>query len=114
MGVMRVIVRLLLMVALLSGCAHKFTPEQLDQVIVIGKTTKNEIVEYFGPPDKKEKTGGIKIISGKKEQIIHKSQEIWWYSPHQFKWLDVIEPEPLKIVFDDNGVVVQYDFEIDD
>ncbi len=111
---MRTVIPLLLMIVTLSGCAHKFTREKVELAIVNGKTTKNEILESFGAPDKKVKTPGMKIVSGTKEYVIHKSLEVWWYSPHQLKWLDVLEPETLKIIFDDKGVVTHFDFEADD
>lgn len=111
---MRVYIPLLMMVMLLSGCAHKFTPETVARAIVNGKTTKNEVLASFGPPDKIMKTAGMKIISGSTVHVIHKSREVWRYSPHQLKLLDSIEPEPLKIVFDDDGVVAYFDFRTDD
>jgi formylmethanofuran dehydrogenase subunit D len=56
----------------------------------------------------------MKIISGGKEHIIYTSREVWSYSPHQLKLLDALESDRLKIVFDDGGVVVYYDFQMDD
>jgi len=112
--VMYVVVSLLMMVVMLSGCAHRFTPEKVMQTIVSGKTTKQEILESFGAPDKRLKAPGMKIVSRTKAQVVHKPQEVWWYSPHQFKWLDAIEPEPLRIIFDEEGIVVRYDFVVDD
>jgi hypothetical protein len=111
---MRVFVPLLLMAVSLCDCAHKFTPETVGLMIVVGKTTKKEILNSFGEPDRKSKTIGMKIVTGKTVRVIQKPQEIWWYSPHEIKWFDVIEPEPLKIVFDDKGVVARYDFAVDE
>lgn len=110
---MRVVVLLIVAVATLSGCAHKFTPEQVGLAIVSGKTTQQEVLKAFGEPDRRMRTPGMKMVSGTKEHVVHKPREVWWYSPHQLKLIDVIEPEPLTIVFDENGVVVRYDFVVD-
>jgi hypothetical protein len=111
---MRVFFPTLMMVVALSGCAHRFTPEKVGLVIVDGKTTKQEILAAFGAPDKKLKTPGMKMLSRTKEYVIQNPREVWLYSPHQLKLLDSLEPETLKIIFNEAGVVVRYDFSTDD
>ncbi len=97
-------------VVLLSGCAHKFTRESVELAITKGKTTKNEVLKSFGQPDRIWKTSGIKMSSGDDEYVIHSSREVWSYSNRTLKLLDVLEPDMMKIVFDESGIVVYYDF----
>jgi len=112
---MSIFIPLLLMaIVTVSGCAHTFTAEKVGLVLVSGKTTQQEVLEAFGSPKRKLKTPGMKITTGTNVQVVHASREVWWYSPHQMKLIDAIEPEPLTIVFDENGVVVRYDYAVDD
>lgn len=105
---------LLLMIVTVSGCAHTFTAEKVGLVLVNGKTTQQEVLEAFGAPQRKLKAPGMKMTSGTDMRVVHTPREVWWYSPHQMKLLDTIESELLTIVFDENGVVVRYDYAVDD
>src|SRR5262245_27891590 len=107
---MRSYVLLFAIILLLPACAHKFNQAKVDTSIVKGKTTKEDVQSAFGKPDKIIKTGGMKIVSGYKEFVLHKPREVWIYSPHQIKLVDLFESELLKISFDDNGVVVNYQY----
>lgn len=102
-----------IMIAFLAGCAHKFTQAAVEQSVTKGKTTKQEVLALLGDPVKKYKTGGMKIISGKKESVLREASEVWLYSPHRFKLIDWFEPEPLRIMFDDNGIVSYCDYRDD-
>jgi hypothetical protein len=106
--VMRSLVLIFVFIVFLPGCAHKFTHEKVNLTIIKGKTTKQDVLAAFGSPDKEIKTAGMKIVTEKQEYVLHKSREAWLYSPHQVKLIDYIDTEPLKIVFDDNGVVITY------
>ena len=104
----------LITVMLLSGCAHRFTQEQVDLAIVKGKTTEKDVLRLFGPPDRITKASTMKMSSGEKEVTIQKPREVWSYSTHKLKLLDVLESDTMKIVFDEKGVVLYYDFRVDD
>lgn len=111
---MRSLALLLVMIILLPGCAHKFNQEKVSLSIIKGKSTKQEVLTAFGQPDKIMKTAGMKIVSGKKEYVLHKPSEVWVYSPHQIKLVDLIESELLKIIFNEEGVVRTYYYFDDD
>ena len=106
-------VLMLATVVFLAGCAHKFTPASIEQSIIKGKTTKQEVLALLGEPVKKYTRAGMKITAGKKESVLQKPTEVWLYSPHQIRLIDLFEPEPLRIMFDDNGVVSYYDYRDD-
>ncbi len=110
---MRPYILFLAIILLLPACAHKFNQAKVD-TIVKGKSTKEEVQMAFGKPDKIIKNGGMKIVSGYMEYVLHKPREVWIYSPHQIKLVDLFESELLKISFDDNGVVINYYYEDDD
>ena len=101
-------------VMLVSGCAHRFTQERVDLEIVKGKTTQKDVLRLFGPPDRITKASAMKIASGEHEYTIQKPREVWSYSTHKLKLLDVLESDTMKIVFDEKGVVLYYDFRVDD
>jgi hypothetical protein len=94
----------------LAGCIHKFTQESLEQSITKGKTTKQEVLALLGEPVKRYKKGGMTTTLGKKELVLQKPGEVWVYSSHRFRLFDLIEPEPLRIMFDENGIVSYYDY----
>src|SRR5690349_6873688 len=81
---MRSYVLFLAIILLLPACAHKFNQAKVD-TIVKGKTTKEEVQMAFGKPNKIIKNGGMKIVSGYMEYVLHKPREVWIYSPHQIK-----------------------------
>jgi hypothetical protein len=95
---------------LMAGCGHKFTQKTIDQAIIKGKTTKKDVIAIFGEPQLKYTSPGMKISSGKDERVLHKPSEVWIYSPHKYKFIDMLEPEPLRIMFDDQGVVSNFDY----
>ena len=104
---------MLVVVLLSSGCAHKFTQEKVQETLCKGKTTKQEVLAIFGEPDNKHMNPGMKIVSGGREHVLHNQVEIWLYSPHQSKLIDMLESETLRIVFTPNGIVSNYDFQTD-
>ena len=111
---MRKLYLMLMMALLSSGCAHKFTQEKVEVALCKGKTTKHEVLEIFGEPKGKYMSPGMNIlVSGGKEQLLHDQVEIWLYSPHQSKLIDLLEPETLRIVFNTDGIVSNFDFQTD-
>jgi hypothetical protein len=99
---------LLAALVLLAGCVYKITRETVDHEIIVGKTTKREVLNRFGVPYMKFRTPGMSIVSGKKEQVLHKPGEAWLYYVHYLGTLDFIEQETLRIQFNDKGVVLSY------
>ena len=97
-----------------AGCGHKFTQATIEQTIIKGKTTKKDVIAILGEPELKYTSPGMKITSGDNERMLHKPSEVWIYSPHKYKFIDLIEPEPLRIMFDEQGVVSNYDYKDDD
>ena len=104
----------LIAVMLLSGCAHRFTQEGVDLAIVKGTTTQKDVLRAFGPPDRITRASAMKMSSGEYEYLMQKPREVWSYSIHKLKLLDVLESDTMKIVFDEKGVVIYYDFRVDD
>jgi len=95
---------------LLVGCVHKVTKETVDQEIITGKTTKQEILDRFGVPSMKYRTPGLSIVSGQKEHLLHKPGEAWFYYVGYLGTLVFMKQETLRIQFNDNGVVSSYTF----
>lgn len=104
---------MLVTVAFLAGCAHTFTHATVEQSVIIGKTTKQDVRALLGEPVRKGKRVGMRIMTDNKESVVQKPAEVWLYSPHRFRVVDLFEPEPLRIIFDDNGVVSYYDYRDD-
>jgi len=107
---MRHTVYLLLLAAtvLLCGCLHKITPESVVQEIIVGKTTKKDVLSSYGRPYMKYKTPGMSITSGDKKQVLHNGGEAWFYYVHYLGALDLMEQETLRILFNDRGIVSSY------
>lgn len=99
---------ILILALLANGCAHTFTRQKVAMSLAKGKTTKEEVLATFGIPEKKYLTPGMKIVSGGKELVLHNPIEVWIYSPHQLKLFDLLEPEPLRIVFTQDNIVSNY------
>ena len=99
---------LLAATVLLAGCVDKITKETIEQGIITGKTTKQEVLDRFGAPNKKYRTPGMSFVSGKKELELHKPGEAWYYYVHYLGTLDIIGQETLRILFDDKGIVSSY------
>ena len=98
----------LMATVMLTGCVHKITKQTAWQEIITGKTTKQEILERFGAPYMKYRTPGLTIVSGQKEQLLHKPGEAWFYYVGYLGTLDIFEQETLRIQFNDKGIVSSY------
>ena len=92
---------------LLAGCAHTTTKETVGQKIIMGETTKQEILDRFGAPRMKYRTPGLSIVSGQNEQMLLKPGEAWFYYVRFLGTLDIIEQETLRIQFN-KGIVSYY------
>jgi hypothetical protein len=110
---MRTFYLILLMALLSAGCAHKFTQEKVEVSLCKGKTTKQEVLTIFGEPYGKYMSPGMNIVSGGKEHVLHNRVEIWLYSPHQLKLYDYLDSETLRIVFNSDGIVSNFNFQTD-
>jgi uncharacterized GH25 family protein len=110
---MRTFSLMLVMVLLSSGCAHKFTQQDVEAALSKGKTTKQVVLAIFGEPYRKDKTPGMKIVSGGKEQVLHTPVEIWLYSSHQVALFEMLEPKTLRVIFDTDGIVSNFDYHED-
>jgi len=108
------IIMLFATVMFLTGCGHIFTQTTIDQTIMKGKTTKKDVISMLGQPQLKYTSPGMRIAAGNIEQILHKPCEVWIYSPHKYKFIDILEPEPLRIMFNEHDVVSNYDYRDDD
>jgi len=107
---MRCTLSILLVAAtlLLGGCIHKITPQKVNQEIVAGKTTKQEVSKLYGRPYMRYKTPGMSIVSGDKKVVLHKGGEVWLYYVHFLGALDIVEQETLRVLFNDQGIVSSY------
>jgi len=107
---MRYALSLLLLAAtvLLGGCIHKITMETVGQEVISGKTTKEEVLKLYGRPYMKYKTPGMSIVSGDKKVVLHKGGEVWLYYAHYLGALDIVKPETLRVLFNDQGIVSSY------
>lgn len=110
---MRAFITLLAMVTLLSGCADTFTHTMVEQSLVKGSTTKQEVLAAFGKPYGKYTNPGMKATVGGKEQLLRSPFEVWLYSPHTVRIEDLIEEETLRIIFNEAGIVTNYEYKDD-
>ena len=100
--------RLLLLVAAiftLAGCAHKISPQAVEEGIVKGKTTKTEVLEMFGNPYKKHKSPGMNIQTSSKVLAVQRPAEAWMYIVDTKKNTDNTSMNTLLLFFDKEGVV---------
>ncbi|KAB0669414.1 hypothetical protein F6V30_11415 [Oryzomonas sagensis] len=95
---------------LFAGCVYRITPQNAEQKLIAGKTTKQEVVKLYGAPYLRYKTPGMSMASGKKEYLLHAGGEIWLYYIHYLGMLDIMEQETLRILFDEKGIVSSYTF----
>ncbi|QEM68006.1 hypothetical protein FO488_07435 [Geobacter sp. FeAm09] len=93
-----------------AGCVYRLTPERVEQQIVAGRTTKQEVVKLYGAPYLRYKTPGMSMSSGTKEYLLHAGGETWLYHIHYLGMLDIVEQETLRILFNDKGIVSSYAF----
>lgn len=114
---MKTRIRLLMILVLccLCSCADRFTRQTLESSLIKGKSTRTEVRALLGEPLKRYTTKGVRISAGNAgSTMIAKPVEVWLYSPHALRLIDLLEPEPLRVMFDANGVVTNYDFQDDD
>ncbi|KAB0664708.1 hypothetical protein F6V25_11610 [Oryzomonas japonica] len=95
---------------LFAGCVYRITPQNVEQKLIAGKTTKQEVVKLYGAPYLRYKTPGMSMASGKKEYQLHTGGEIWLYYIHYLGLLDIMEQETLRILFNEKGIVSSYTF----
>lgn len=108
---MRILFKLLLMMAvLLSSCADRFSREKVEMTLAKGNTTKKEVRAFFGEPSGKYINPGMKITSGGIDRVVHGPFEVWLYSQHEMRLADLFETESLRIVFNDDGIVSNYEY----
>jgi len=110
---MRTIIVLVFMVLVLAGCADTFSHKKITESLVKGSTTKQEVLAIFGKPYGKYTNPGLKMSSGGKEHHLSHPFEVWMYSPHESKVKDAIEEETLRIIFNHEGIVTNYEFNDD-
>lgn len=103
-----------LLLAFIAGCGHSFTRSSLESKIIKGITSKHDVLKMLGEPIRKTSTKGVKLRSGSHVISAAKPLEVWIYSPHTHRVIDMFDPEPLRIVFDSNGLVLNYDYQEDD
>lgn len=110
---MRTVCMLMVIVMLLSGCADTFTREKVELTLAKGSTTKQEVLAFFGKPSRKYTNPGMKMTAGKTEQLVHGPFEVWIYSPHETQIADLLEAESLRIIFNEAGIVSNYEYKDD-
>lgn len=111
---MRMLSMMLAVVLLLSGCADTFTHKKVEQSLIKGVTTKQEVLAVFGKPYGKYTNPGMKAtVGGKEQQLLRGSFEVWLYSPHTVRIEDFVEEETLRIIFNEAGIVTNYDYKDD-
>lgn len=110
---MRSIIVLVFIVLVLAGCADNFSNKIITESLVKGSTTKQEVLAIFGKPYGKYTNPGLKMSSGGIEHQLSHQFEVWLYSPHGSKVKDVIEEETLRIIFNHEGIVTNYEFNDD-
>lgn len=103
----------MLLLLLLSGCADTFSHKKVEQTLIKGSTTKQEVLAVFGKPYGKYTNPGVKITAGGKEQLLRGSFEVWLYSPHEVRIEDLVEEETLRIIFNEAGIVTNYEYRDD-
>jgi hypothetical protein len=104
---------LMVIVMLLSGCADMLTREKVEVTLTKGSTTKQEVQAFFGKPLRKYKNPGMKMTAGKTEQVVHGPFEVWIYSLHETQIADLLEAESLRIIFNEAGIVSNYEYKDD-
>ena len=100
-------------VACLAACGHKFTRTSLESTLVKGKTTREEVSGLLGEPLRRYTTKGVKMSAGGNAVASVRPMEVWLYSPHVSRIVDLFDPELLRVMFDANGIVANYDFQDD-
>jgi len=110
---MRKLYMMLTVVMLLSGCAEMFTHKKVEQSLIKGSTTKQEVLAVFGKPYGKYTNPGVKITVEGKEQLLRGPFEVWLYSPHEVRIEDLVEEETLRIIFNEAGIVTNYEYKDD-
>lgn len=110
---MRLFIMMLAVVMLVSGCAETFTHKMVEQRLVKGSTTKQEVLAVFGKPYGKYTNPGIKATIGGDEQLLRGSFEVWLYTPHTVRIEDLVEEETLRIIFNEAGIVANYEYRDD-
>lgn len=111
---MRSFLLIFITMVLSSGCSHKFTYEKVEMTLSKGKTTKQEVLSAFGEPDMKYVNPGMKLVSDGNERTLHKPSEVWLYSPHRLRMVEMLEPEMLRVIFNSDGIVSNFDYQRDD
>lgn len=112
-GKQRVLMLLLMLMAIIAGCADTFSHKKVAQTLVKGSTTKQEVLAAFGKPNGKYTNPGMKMSSGGIEHHLSHPFDVWLYSPHESKVVDLIEEETLRIIFNHEGIVTNYEFNDD-
>lgn len=90
---------------ILAGCAHKISPQMVEQGIVKGKTTKAQVRDMFGAPYKKHKSPGMRIQTSAKVLSVQPPAEAWMYIVDTGKAADKSLMNTLMIFFDKEDVV---------
>jgi hypothetical protein len=103
----------ILLVFMLSACADTFSREKVEQTLIKGVTTKHEVLAVFGKPNGKYTIPGVKMSSGGKGFLLQKPCDVWLYSPHERLLKDLIEEEILRIIFNNEGIVTNYEYRDD-
>ena len=111
---MRSFFLMFMIVVLSSGCAHKFTYEKVEKNLGKGKTTKQEVLAAFGEPDSKYTPPGLKLVSKGNEHTLQTPCEVWLYSPHGNKLIEMLNPKMLRVIFDSDGIVSNFNYQRDD
>jgi len=102
---MRILSLLVAAIFILAGCAHKISPQMVEQGIVKGKTTKAQVRDQFGAPYKKHKSPGMSMMTSSKTLAVQPPAEAWMYIVDTTKSTDKTSMNTLLLFFDREGIV---------